>query len=258
MTDEVGRLIAGLPKVELHLHLVGAASLATVLELARRHPDGGVPTDPGALRDFYHFTDFAHFKVYIAVNSSLRTAADVYALVWGVAGDLAAQQVRYAELTVTPDSHLRVGIPPDGLAAALIEGRSRAQADHGRGAGMGLRCPPGSWGSRRGSGPSNGWSGGLGKECRVWPRGTGARCAPPDAGTHRRWCPGDARLGQPGHVRHDAERRYRIAHDVFGMSAAQLADLSRTGIEVSYADAARKQQLRREVDDYICSAPQHG
>jgi len=131
-TAAVDDFIARLPKVELHVHLVGAASLPTVLELARRHPDAGVPTKTEALREFYRFTDFGHFiEVYIAVNSLIRTAGDVEELVVGVARDLADQAVRYAELTVTPDSHLLMGIPPDGVAHALTAARSRAAAEHG-------------------------------------------------------------------------------------------------------------------------------
>jgi aminodeoxyfutalosine deaminase len=132
MTDDVDPFIAELPKVDLHLHLVGAASAATVLELARRHPERGVPTEPDSLRAFYRFTDFAHFiEVYIAVNSLVRTAADVESLIVGVAADLAAQQVRYAELTITPDSHLLMGIEPDGVAEALSAGGMRARTEHG-------------------------------------------------------------------------------------------------------------------------------
>jgi aminodeoxyfutalosine deaminase len=37
----IKEFIHGLPKAELHAHLQGAASVATVLELARRHPDVG-------------------------------------------------------------------------------------------------------------------------------------------------------------------------------------------------------------------------
>jgi aminodeoxyfutalosine deaminase len=121
------QFIAALPKVELHVHLVGSASVDTVLDLARRHPDGGVPTERVDLDHFYRFRDFAHFiAVYFAVNGLVRTADDVEALTFGVAGELAAQQVRYAELTVTPDAHLMVGIEPDGLAAALTSARNRA------------------------------------------------------------------------------------------------------------------------------------
>jgi len=124
--------VAALPKAELHVHLVGSASVDTVLELSRSHPELGVPTGEEALRAFYDFTDFAHFiEVYIAVNALVRRPADVYALVVGVARDLAVQQVRYAELTVTPDSHLLLGIAPAALAEALTAARDDAGAASG-------------------------------------------------------------------------------------------------------------------------------
>ncbi len=122
--QDVSSFIAGLPKAELHVHLQGAASVPTVLELARRHPSAGVPTEEDALRAFYDFTDFAHFiEVYISVNNLVRTADDVRSLVVGLGRDLADVGVRYAEVTVTPDSHLLMGIEPDGLAEALERGR---------------------------------------------------------------------------------------------------------------------------------------
>lgn len=124
--------VAGIPKAELHVHLVGSAPVETVLELARRHPDRGVPTDEHELRTFYEFRDFGHFiEVYIAVNSLVRTAVDVELLVVGVARDLATQNVRYAELTVTPDSHLLMGIAPADVATALDNARRTASAEHG-------------------------------------------------------------------------------------------------------------------------------
>lgn len=124
--------VAGLPKAEVHVHLVGSASVSTVLELARRHPDAGVPTDADALAAYYAFTDFAHFiDVYVSVNSLVRTPEDVEALVVGAAGDMGRQNVRYAELTVTPDSHLLMGIAPAAVAEALSSGRSKARDGHG-------------------------------------------------------------------------------------------------------------------------------
>jgi aminodeoxyfutalosine deaminase len=131
-TIDMRTFIAGLPKAELHVHLVGSASVPTVLELANRYPDAGVPTDEPALKAFYEFTDFAHFiDVYIAVNSLVRTGEDIEALVVGIAADMAAQQIRYAEVTATPDSHLLVDIPAEDIAVAYTEGRRRALAEHG-------------------------------------------------------------------------------------------------------------------------------
>ena len=141
-SPEMTAFVHGLPKAELHLHLQGAASVPTVLELSRRHPDAGVPTEADELRDFYRFTDFDHFiEVYISVNRLVRTADDVRALVEGLGRDLTAVNVRYAEVTVTPDSHLLMGIDPGDLAAALTHGQAHVlESDRGR-ARVGLRHP---------------------------------------------------------------------------------------------------------------------
>ncbi|KJK46895.1 adenosine deaminase [Lentzea aerocolonigenes] len=119
--------IHALPKVELHLHLVGSAGIDTVLELARRHPEAGVPTGRAELERFYTFRNFDHFlKVYWAVQSMLKGRADIHALVVGLARDLAAQNVRYAEVTVTPYNHVLDGLSADEVFAGLASGRAEA------------------------------------------------------------------------------------------------------------------------------------
>jgi aminodeoxyfutalosine deaminase len=128
----VAAFVAALPKVELHLHLVGSASLDTVLALARRHPDGGVPIDREELRRFYAFTDFPHFlNVYRRVNQLVTTAADVVTLLEGLAAELAARTVRYAEVQVAPVRNHMAGIGYPDLAAALADGRVLARERHG-------------------------------------------------------------------------------------------------------------------------------
>lgn len=124
--------IHALPKVELHVHLVGSAGVDTVLALAARHPEAGVPTDRDELAAFYTFRDFDHFlKVYWAVQSMLRDRHDIDVLVTGLAAELARQNVRYAEVTVTPYNHLLDGMPGDELLAGLASGRASARTDHG-------------------------------------------------------------------------------------------------------------------------------
>ncbi len=124
--------IRALPKTELHLHLVGSASPATVLELARHHPDRGVPSDPTALRRFYEFTDFGHFiEVYAKVDGLVRTGDDVRALLLGLAREEAAAGVGYAEVTVTVGMHLQKGISASELVDALESARAQARAEHG-------------------------------------------------------------------------------------------------------------------------------
>ncbi|MEU7132660.1 adenosine deaminase [Streptomyces sp. NPDC046261] len=124
--------IAGLPKAELHVHHVGSASPRIVAELAARHPDSPVPTDPEALADFFTFRDFAHFiEVYLSVVDLIRDAEDVRLLTYGVARDMARQNIRYAELTVTPYSSTRRGIPDVAFVEAIEDARKAAESELG-------------------------------------------------------------------------------------------------------------------------------
>ncbi|MEU7848144.1 adenosine deaminase [Micromonospora parva] len=132
MTD-LTTFIAGLPKVELHVHHVGSASPRIVAELAARHEGRTpVPTDPDALAAYFEFRDFAHFiEVYLSVVDLIRDPEDVWILTHEVARELARQQVRYAELTITPFSHVRRGIAAPAFCEAIEDARKRARADFG-------------------------------------------------------------------------------------------------------------------------------
>lgn len=124
---------AGLPKAELHVHHVGSASPRTVAELAGRHAGSSpVPADPDALADYFTFTDFGHFiEVYLSVVDLVRTPEDVWTLTYEVAQDLAAQQVRYAELTLTPYTSIVRGIAAEAYCEAVEDARQRAERDLG-------------------------------------------------------------------------------------------------------------------------------
>ena len=121
--DTLEAFVAALPKVELHVHLVGSAPVETVLALARRHPEAGVPTTVEGLRDFYVFSDFAHFlNVYKVVSALLRTPEDIAELVRGIGRNLAAQQVRYVELQVSPYPFQGSGMSDAVISEALSIG----------------------------------------------------------------------------------------------------------------------------------------
>ncbi|MFI6288795.1 adenosine deaminase [Streptomyces sp. NPDC051018] len=131
MTD-LHTFIAGLPKAELHVHHVGSASPRIVAELAARHPDSRVPSDPEAIADFFTFTDFAHFvEIYLSVVDLIRTPEDVRLLTYEIARDMARQNIRYAELTVTPFSSTRRGIDEKAFMDAIEDARKAAEAEWG-------------------------------------------------------------------------------------------------------------------------------
>ena len=91
-----------------------------------------VPRTEPELRAFFEFRDFPHFaEVYAAVSALVRELADVAALATGAARDLAGQNVRYAELTVTPYTFTSAGMPARELTSALDIAAGVAGCDHG-------------------------------------------------------------------------------------------------------------------------------
>jgi aminodeoxyfutalosine deaminase len=129
----VTSFIAGLPKAELHVHHVGSASPRIVAELAARHEGASpVPADPEALADYFAFRDFAHFiDVYLTVVDLIRDDEDVRVLTFEIARELSRQQVRYAELTVTPYSSVKRGIPAKAFCEAIEDARRGAATEFG-------------------------------------------------------------------------------------------------------------------------------
>jgi aminodeoxyfutalosine deaminase len=125
--------IAGLPKAELHVHHVGSASPRIVAELAARHAGNTpVPADPALLAKYFEFRDFAHFvEIYLSVVDLIRDPEDVRILTYEVARELARQQVRYAELTITPYSHVKRGMPARVFCEAIEDARVRAESELG-------------------------------------------------------------------------------------------------------------------------------
>jgi adenosine deaminase len=90
------------PKIELHLHLEGAAPPAFIKGLAKRkHMDlSGLFTENGS----YKFTDFWHFlKVYEAAVTTLQTPQDFHDLTLAVLEESAKSGVVYTETFLSPD-----------------------------------------------------------------------------------------------------------------------------------------------------------
>ena len=131
--SDLTEFIAGLPKAELHVHHVGSASPRIVAELAARHEGATpVPADPELLADYFTFTDFAHFiEVYLSVVDLIRDPEDIWTLTYEIGRELAGQNVRYAELTLTPYSSIVRGIAAEAYCEAVEDARRRAGADHG-------------------------------------------------------------------------------------------------------------------------------
>jgi adenosine deaminase len=117
-----------LPKVELHVHLEGAIPHQALWELICKY--GGDPSvrDLDALRQRFEYRNFSQFiEIWSWKNQFLRMYED-FALIAEVTGrDLAAQNVRYAEMFFSPSHFLRQGLEVQRLAEAVRAGLDRAR-----------------------------------------------------------------------------------------------------------------------------------
>jgi adenosine deaminase len=114
------------PKVELHLHLEGAIPYPALWELIQKY--GGDPSVPdvAALDRRFVFRDFPHFiDTWVWKNGFLREYADFTFLAEAVARDLAAQNIRYAEVFYSPGDFARHELRTQPLTAAIRAGLAR-------------------------------------------------------------------------------------------------------------------------------------
>lgn len=125
--------IAAAPKAELHVHLEGAIQPSTLLMLANRHRVDLPADNEEELRKWYQFRDFHHFiEVYVAITKCLRTVEDFELIVYEFGADMARQNIRYAEVTFSPSTHLWInGVDRDVWFTGLTEGRRRVKASFG-------------------------------------------------------------------------------------------------------------------------------
>ena len=102
MDEERIAAIRALPKVELHLHIEGAAPPGFIRGLAQEKSlrlDGVFAPDGS-----YAYTDFVHFlQIYEAATSALRSPEDYARLTTAVLEESAANGVIYSECFLSPD-----------------------------------------------------------------------------------------------------------------------------------------------------------
>ena len=98
--DDIRDFIRRLPKAELHLHLEGTITPATLVELSARH-DAHPITLPEA-EALYRFTDFTGFiEAFKAVTRRLLVPEDYELAAWRMMQQLAEQGVVHAEVYIS-------------------------------------------------------------------------------------------------------------------------------------------------------------
>jgi len=114
---------AGVPKIELHLHLEGAIPLEAMWALCEKY--GGDPAVPdiATLQNRFSYTDFPHFiETWVWKNQFIREYEDFTFIAERVARDLAAQNIAYAEIFYSPPDFFRHGLATQEITAAIRTG----------------------------------------------------------------------------------------------------------------------------------------
>jgi adenosine deaminase len=128
---------AGLPKVELHVHLEGTLEPDLKLELARRN---GIDTGQQTVEEVratYVFDSLASFlAVYYPAMEVLVTRADFRDLAMAYFRRAAAQNVRHAEVFFDPQVHVARGVAFEDVVLGYHDAVVDARSELGLSAGL--------------------------------------------------------------------------------------------------------------------------
>src|SRR5579863_7319745 len=98
--SDIQDFIRRLPKAELHLHLEGTITPATLVELSARHD--AEPLTLAEAEAIYQFSNFSEFiESFKAVTRRLLTPEDYELAAWRMIQQLAAQGVVHAEVYIS-------------------------------------------------------------------------------------------------------------------------------------------------------------
>jgi adenosine deaminase len=114
---QVTEFIQALPKAELHLHLEGAVPW----ELARALALEPLPDTPPWWAGEFRFDDFDHFSqaIRLCFRHVLTSVENYQQAAQTIFKKLAAQNVRYVELSFSPRFALAQGLPLAGIVTAI-------------------------------------------------------------------------------------------------------------------------------------------
>ncbi|MGD9795365.1 MAG: adenosine deaminase [Acidimicrobiia bacterium] len=122
--------LKAMPKVSLHVHLMGSLQAATVVDLATKH---GVPLPAFDVpEDLYDYPDiYAFLHMYDNSALAILDHEDFYRIAYETLSDAAKHNVRYREMSFNPTTHMAAGASYETCVDGLIAGIRDAKVDHG-------------------------------------------------------------------------------------------------------------------------------
>ncbi len=115
---------AKIPKIENHLHLEGAIPYETLWQLITKYGGDTTVKNLDQLKEQFVYRDFNHFiQMWAWKNQFLREYEDFVLISKAVFSDLVLQNVKYAEIFISP-SLFKHRLSPQRMIEAISEGIS--------------------------------------------------------------------------------------------------------------------------------------
>jgi len=124
--------IRALPKVELHVHILGSIQPKTLLQIIR---DEGYDTPYSTVDDIikrFQYTDFSHFiEVYMEITGYISEENHFEHITYDMLEKCAECNTKYVEASFSPRDHLQHNMDFSKMVGAINRGIDRARKSKG-------------------------------------------------------------------------------------------------------------------------------
>ena len=128
----ISPFITDLPKAELHMHLEGSLEPETLITLAARNGVRLPYKNAAAVRRAYRFDNLQSFlDLYYLGLTVLQKGSDFYEMTAAYFARAARENVRHAEVFISPQAHVRRGIPIAAVIENILAAIDDARTHHG-------------------------------------------------------------------------------------------------------------------------------
>ncbi len=126
------KLIKGIPKAELHLHIEGSLEPELMFELAERNGVELPYSSVEEVRQAYQFSDLQSFlDIYYAGAGVLQQTEDFYDLTWAYLERMHSEHVRHVEIFFDPQTHTDRGISINTVITGIYNALDDAREQFG-------------------------------------------------------------------------------------------------------------------------------
>jgi adenosine deaminase len=131
-SSELKKLIEGIPKAELHLHIEGSFEPELMFEIAKRNNIAMEYDSIESLKKAYKFNNLQEFlDIYYTGAQVLITEQDFFDLTWAYLTKVHSQNVKHVEVFFDPQTHTDRGIAFGVVITGIYKALEKAKDELG-------------------------------------------------------------------------------------------------------------------------------